>query len=128
MKMLLRWSVWMVATAGVCFAQAPAFYGKIARLTWVVRSLDKPLQGWSRLGLANVQGPAEVRFSGEYRGHSSAGGARVASGVLGGMAVDFVEPGAGDNAFNDFLARRGDGVFAIVHEAPSAEAVTSEIA
>lgn len=117
----LRCSIAFAVMLGVCSGQAPDFYKKISRITWVVKSLDRPLEGWSRVGFSNVQGAHDLSFQGEYRGKTMPGGARVASGHLGGMNIDFVQPAPGANAFNDFLARRGDGVFAIVHEASPAE-------
>lgn len=106
---------------GVCSGQAPDFYKKISHITWVVKSLDRPLQGWRQVGLSDVHEFGDLSFQGEYRGKNVTIGARVASGHLGGMTIDFVQPAPGANAFNDFLARRGDGVFSIVHEASPAE-------
>jgi len=125
---VLRCSVVFAAVAGICSGQAPDFYKKISRVTWVIKSLDRPLQGWSRLGLSDVQEFGDLAFTGEYRGKAMAGGARVATGHLGGVNVDFVQPAPGASAFADFLARRGDGVFSIVHEVGNAVELTKETA
>lgn len=123
----LRGCIALAAMLSVCAGQAPEFYKKISRVTWVVKSLDHPLQGWTRIGLTDVHEIGGLAFRGEYRGKPLRGEARVATGSLGGMIIDFVQPAAGANAFTDFLSRRGDGVFAIVHEVASAEDAAREI-
>jgi catechol 2,3-dioxygenase-like lactoylglutathione lyase family enzyme len=125
---LLRIGAVVAAMLGTCFAQLPDFYKKIGRVTWVVKSIDGPLQGWTALGLASVKDYGEFAFEGQYRGKPVTGTARGATGYLGKLAVDMFQPASGDNAFNAFLAAHGDGIFSIVHEVGSLDEMAKEVA
>jgi peroxiredoxin len=63
--------------------QLPDCYQKISRVTWVVKSIERPLEGWTALGLTNVHDFGEFTFQGQYRGQASTGTARAATGSLG---------------------------------------------
>ena len=52
----------------------------------------------------------------------------MAWGHFGALSVDMLEPQAGAAAFDAFLARHGDGIFAVVYEAPSPDAMDREVA
>ena len=113
--------------AGTCHAQLPDFYKKVNRVTWVVKNLDHAVQGWSKLGLTDVDDRGDIAFDGLYRGKTVSIDARVASGYLGDLTVDMLQPDPGDNAFNAFLARHGDGIFSIVHEVATMQEMNKEI-
>ena len=51
----------------------------------------------------------------------------MASGHLGSLAVDMLEPQGGDSAFNAFLSLHGDGIFSIVYEVPSQDEMAREV-
>jgi len=124
---LLRSSGMLVFLAGLAFAQLPDFYKKVSRVTWLVKDLDRAVQGWSKLGLSDVQEYGDIDFNEvEYRGKPASVRVRVATGFLGEVAVDMLQPVEGDNAFTAFLSKHGDGIFAIVHEAPDLEALDRE--
>jgi catechol 2,3-dioxygenase-like lactoylglutathione lyase family enzyme len=125
---LLRTLAVFAAMAGACAAQLPDFYKKVGRVTWVVKNIDGPLQGWKALGLTDVQEFGDVTFEGQYRGKEGAGTVRAATGNLGGLAVDLLQPAPGDNAFNAFLAAHGDGILSIVHEVRSVDEMEKEVA
>ena len=127
MRMLRTLAVF-TAMAGVCAAQLPDFYKKVARVTWVVKSIDAPLQGWTALGLTDVRDAGEVPFVGQYRGKAGSSTVHAATGNLGGLAVDMLQPPPGDNAFSAFLAEHGDGIFSIVHQVGSLEEMEKEVA
>jgi catechol 2,3-dioxygenase-like lactoylglutathione lyase family enzyme len=110
----------------VCQAQTPDFYKRIGCVTWVVKSLDGPLDGWTRLGLSNVQRFDLLAYRGKYHNQTIRGTLRMATGQLGALTVDMVQPPATSEAFTSFLARHGDGVFSIVHEVTNAEAMVKE--
>jgi methylmalonyl-CoA/ethylmalonyl-CoA epimerase len=124
---LLRVFIVCVFMVGTCLAQLPAFYKRVNRVTWLVKSLDHPLQGWERIGLSDVRVHEDLALEGLYRGKPGSVKARVATGSLGSLTVDMLQPVDGDNAFNDFLARHGDGIFSIVHEVATMEDMTKEI-
>ena len=113
--------------AGTCLAQLPEFYKRVNRVTWLVKALDHPLQGWAQLGLSDIREPGDLTLEGQYRGKAVSIKARGARGSLGNLTVDMLQPEEGDNAFTEFLARHGDGIFSIVHEVATIEDMTKEI-
>ena len=112
-----------------CFAQLPEFYKRVNRVIWLVKSLDHPVEGWAQLGLSDVRKHDSVAFEGQYRGKAVSIKARRATGGLGNLTVDMLQPieGGGENAFTEFLGHHGDGVFSIVHEVATMEDMTKEI-
>jgi len=115
------------AVAGTCLAEMPDFYKRVSRVTWLVKNMDRPLEGWSTLGLSDVHELGEITFDAKYRGKPVSIAARAIRGSLGNLTVDMLQPEAGDNAFTAFLARHGDGIFSIVHEVATTEEMTKEI-
>jgi hypothetical protein len=113
--------------AGTCLAQLPEFYKRLNRVTWLGKALDHPLQGWARFGLSDIREHGDRTFQGQYRGKAVSIKARSATGSLGDLTVDMLQPGEGDNAFTEFLARHGDGIFSLVHEVATVEDMTKEI-
>ena len=125
----LRCLVGCAVMAGSCFAQLPEFYKRVNRVIWVVKSLDHPVEGWAQLGLSDIRKHDSLTFEGQYRGKAVSIRARGATGSLGNLTVEMLEPteGAGENGFTEFLGRHGDGIFSIVHEVPTMEDMTKEI-
>src|ERR1700719_2370854 len=113
--------------ARACLAQLPEFYKRVNRVTWLVKALDPPLQGWAQFGLSGIHKDDDLTFEGQYRGKAVSIKARGATGSLGDLTVDMLQPGQGDNAFMQFLGRHGDGIFSIVHEVATIEDMTKEI-
>lgn len=124
---LLRYLVVCAALAGPCLAEMPEFYKKVNRVTWLVKSMDRPLEGWKTLGLSDIHERGEMTFASQYRGQAGTIRARVVTGSLGNLTVDMVQPAEGDNAFTAYLARHGDGIFSIVHEVATMDAMTKEV-
>jgi len=112
---------------GACLGQLPDFYKKVNRVTWLVKNLDQTLDGWAKLGLSDIQRHGDLIVDGQYRGKPVTIKARFATGSLGNLTVDMLQPAEGDNAFTEFLARHGDGIFSIVHEVVSMEEMTKEV-
>jgi hypothetical protein len=123
----LRWLVVCAVIAGTCFAQLPEFYKRVNRVTWLVKALDHPLQGWAQLGLSDIRELGDLTFEGQYSGKAVSIKAKGATGSLGNLTVDMLQPEKGDNAFTEFLAHHGDGIFSIVHEVATIEDMTKEI-
>jgi hypothetical protein len=109
-------------------ARLPDMYKAVYSLTWVVRDAGRAVEGWKKLGFEDIRIVGEVTFANvNYRGKPVSCTAQVAEGHLGDVAVQWIQPFQGDNAYTDFLARHGDGVFSLVHRAPSREALQTEI-
>ena len=125
-KRLLQYCTVSALMMSLCQAQTPDFYKRIGRVIWVVKSLDRPLEGWTHLGLSTVRRFDPLAYRGKYRNETISGTLRMATGQLGALTVDMVQPPTTIEAFTSFLARRGDGVFSIVHEVTSAETMAKE--
>jgi len=125
--MLLRCLVVCAAMASTSLAEMPDFYKKVNRVIWLVKNMDRPLEGWRTLGLSGIHENGEITFHAQYRGRAVSIGARVVTGSLGNLTVEMIQPDKGENAFTAFLTRHGDGIFSIVHEVASVEEMTKEI-
>ena len=125
-KYRVRWVaalLTLACTAATGWAQLPAFYKDISGAVWVVKDLSKSLTGWRSVGLEQASDHGRIVLDA-----ASQRGARFASGRLGRFAVELLQPDPGDAAFDRFLQRHGDGVFAVVHTVPDQQALDGEIA
>jgi catechol 2,3-dioxygenase-like lactoylglutathione lyase family enzyme len=122
-----RLTALLISVASLAPGAPPDFYKRIGHVVWLVHAMDGPLQGWSRLGLADVHDFGKIAFKGEYRGRPITGHAHMAWGHLGSLAVDMLEPQGGDTAFNAFLSMHGDGIFSIVYEVASEDEMAREV-
>lgn len=112
----------MLSAAGVL----PAFYQKVDRVLWVVGSLDRPSQEWTKLGMTAVHHYSRIALEENSGGNARSSHIRLTTGHLGSLTVDFIEPGSDASPFDAFLSRHGDGIFAILHPVPDAAALTRE--
>ena len=109
-------------------AALPDMYKSVHQVTWVVRDLDRTVAGWQKLGFGDIRVVGDVTLADvRYRGKPATGIARVAEGHLGDVAVQWIQPLQGTNAYSEFLARHDTGMFSLVHRAPSREAFQAEI-
>jgi hypothetical protein len=125
---LLVYLVTLLALAGSGFAELPSFYNTVNRVTWVVQNIDHAKPAWIALGLADVQEYPNIKLIGKYRGRPVTIWAWEITGHLGNLTVDMIQPAEGQqNALTDFLNKHGDGIFSIVHEVATQEALKKEI-
>jgi methylmalonyl-CoA/ethylmalonyl-CoA epimerase len=120
-----------VLAGGVWQAQPatlPAVYQSVHSLVWVVRDVDAAVAGWHKLGFTDIRVVGNVTLDVRYRGQPATSIAKVAEGHLGDVAVQWIQPVRGVNAYSDFLARHGTGMFSLVHRTSSREALQAEIA
>jgi catechol 2,3-dioxygenase-like lactoylglutathione lyase family enzyme len=110
-------------------APLPEMYKSVHSLTWVVSDVDNVVAGWTKLGFTDVRIVGERTLTDvQYRGKPATCRAKVAEGYLGDVWVQWIQPRDGCAAYGEFLDRHGDGVFSLVHRAPSREAIQAEIA
>jgi hypothetical protein len=121
---LLTTALLLLGTAAQ--AQLPDFYHRVYRVTWLVKSLDRASKGWAEFGLSNIH-VQNLAFEGEYRGKPVSIHARSITGSIGNFTIDMLQPTGAANAFSEFLAHHGDGIFSIVHEVSSMEEMSKEI-
>ncbi len=97
-------------------------------MIWVVGDLDQTIREWQKLGISSVHERGTIQFAeANYRGSPVQVRIRAASTRLGNVTIDWYQPLEGNNAFTDFLARHGSGVFSLVHRVSSNEALNQEI-
>jgi methylmalonyl-CoA/ethylmalonyl-CoA epimerase len=105
----------------------PDIYKSVYVVVWVTQDLDKTVAGWRRLGFTDVRNVGTRTLDVSYHGKPATCVAKVAEGHLGDVAVQWVQPLQGTNAYSDFLARHGTGMFSLVHRASSPAALQAEI-
>jgi len=116
-----------ISLASLVPGAPPDLYKRIGHVVWLVRAIDRPLRAWSSLGLSDLHDFGTVALQGEYRGQPITGHAHMASGHLGNLAVDMLEPRDGGSALNAFLSKHGDGIFSIVYEVSSQDEMAREV-
>jgi Glyoxalase/Bleomycin resistance protein/Dioxygenase superfamily len=125
---LLGYLVVVHALAVGGFAELPGFYKTVNRVTWVVQNIDHAKPAWIALGLADVHEYPDIKLIGKYRGRPVTIWAWEITGHLGNLTVDMIQLAEGQrNALTDFLDKHGDGIFSIVHEVATQEALEKEI-
>ena len=117
-----------LALSSVAFAQLPEFYKKVDRITWVVENVDQVAAGWKGVGFDQVQ-PAQTVILDHtvFRGRQTRSTVKVAAGRIGQVQIRWIQPIDGKNAYSEFLARHGSGIFSLVHRVPSKESLEAEI-
>lgn len=113
---------------GTCFAQSPEYYQSINRVTWLSENVEGILPTWAALGMTDIHRPAKVKGVETDHGKSTTIGSWQSTGRLGNLTINFLQPAEGQsNSYNDFLKKHKDGIFSVVHEVPSKEAMDKEI-
>jgi methylmalonyl-CoA/ethylmalonyl-CoA epimerase len=123
-----RLAALLISVASLAPGAPPDLYNRIGHVVWLVRTMDGPLHGWSKLGLSDVHDFGVIAFKGEYHDRPVVGRAHLAWGHLGSLSVDMLAPQGGDSALNTFLSIHGDGIFSIVYEVPTQGQMDKEIA
>ena len=127
MKLLRRVAL-MCFLLGTCYAQLPDYYQSINRVTWLSENIDGILPAWTALGMTDIKKPAKIKGVGTDHGKPTNIETWQATGSLGNLTVNFLQPEkSGSNAYNDFLKKHKDGIFSVVHEVPSKEAMDKEV-
>jgi glyoxalase/bleomycin resistance protein/dioxygenase superfamily protein len=125
---LLRCLAVMYVLLGTCHAQLPEYYKTINRVTWLSQNIDAILPTWIALGMTDIHKYANIEAVGTDRGKPVTIYTRQVTGRLGNLTVDFLQPAEGQlNSYNDFLEKHRDGIFSVVHEVSSKEAMDKEI-
>jgi catechol 2,3-dioxygenase-like lactoylglutathione lyase family enzyme len=126
---LLRCLAVMCFLVGTCHAaQLPEYYQSINRVTWLSQNIDAILTMWIALGMTDIQRYPNVKAVGTDHGKPEAIYTSQVTGRLGNLTVNFLQPAEGQsNSYNDFLEKHKDGIFSLVHEVPTREAMDKEI-
>jgi hypothetical protein len=118
----------LLATAGAQPpAQLPQFYTHVSRITWVVKDIRRPRDGWKSLGLEDFHDYGDVQLKGTHLGKAQTIHAKEISGRIGNLAIDMVQPTEGPNVFTEFLKVHGDGIFAMVYQVSSRDEIAKEV-
>jgi catechol 2,3-dioxygenase-like lactoylglutathione lyase family enzyme len=125
---LIQYFAIILSLLGTCSAEMPGYYKTVNRVTWLVQDIDKVRPAWVALGLSDIQEYPNITLAGQYHGKPTTIYAWEITGHLGNLMVEMIQPAEGQlNAFNDFLAKHGDGIFSIVHEVSSKKEMEKEI-
>jgi hypothetical protein len=93
-------------------AEIPDFYKRVDRLIWVVEDIDQTLVNLRKIGFTDFVDLGSGSMGDTlFRGKPATGDYRVISGRFGNVAVHWVQPYDGENAFAEFLKTHGSGVF-----------------
>lgn len=112
----------------MCVAELPNLYKHVDRVIWLVQNIDKIKPAWVAIGLSDVKEYSNIEFTGEYHGKPTTIYTWEITGRLGNLNIEMIQPAEGQlNAFNDFLSKHGDGIFAIVHEVSTQKEMKDEI-
>src|SRR5580704_8056283 len=112
----------------MCHAQLPEYYQSINRVTWLSQNIDAILPGWIALGMTDIHKYPNIKAVGIDHGKPATIDTLQVSGRLGNLTVNFLQPTGGQsNSYNDFLEKHKDGIFSVVHEVPTKEAMDKEI-
>jgi hypothetical protein len=121
-----KWATLAIVLTTAAHAELPTLYREVDRLIWIVRDLDRTLAAWKPTGLVEVNDKGETEDSATYRGEPATASYRWARGSIGGVPVIWAQPLSGSSAFIDFAKQHGEGVAAILHRAPTREAMSLE--
>ncbi len=126
---LLRCLALMCFLPGACHgAQLPDYYQTINRVTWLSPNIDAILPAWTALGMTDIHKYGNSKGVGTDRGKPATIDIKQVTGCLGNLTVNFLQPAAGQsNSYNAFLQQHKDGIFSVVHEVPTKEAMDKEI-
>jgi hypothetical protein len=113
---------------GTCHAQLPEYYQTINRVTWLSQNIDAILPTWIALGMTDIHKYANIKAVGTDHGKPATIYTWQVTGRLGNLTVNFLQPAEGQlNTYNLFLEKHKDGIFSVVHEVPTREAMDKEI-
>ena len=125
---LLRCLALLSVLPVTCHAQLPEYYRTINRVTWLSPNIDAILPTWIALGMTDVHTYEHIQAVGTDHGKPASIDTRQATGRLGNLTVQFLQPVKGQkSSYSDFLQRHKDGIFSVVHEVPTQEAMDKEI-
>ena len=89
---LLRGLALMCFLLGTCYAQLPEYYQTINRITWLSENVEGILPTWTALGMTDIHESAKIKAVGTDHGKPTTINTRQATGRLGNLTVNFLEP------------------------------------
>jgi hypothetical protein len=107
-------------------AQLPDLYRSVDRVTWVVDNIDRVALGWEKVGLIRIETRSDAELPVTFRSKPAKARVRMASGFLGDVRVDWIQPMDGDNAFTEYQKKHRSGIFSLVHRIATPEALAKE--
>jgi hypothetical protein len=108
------------------YAQLPDLYRSVDRVTWIVDSIDRTVLGWEKVGLIRIDQRSDAELPVTFRGKETKAKVRMASGFLGDVRVQWIQPMEGSNAFTEYQKKHRSGIFSLVHRVATAEALEKE--
>jgi len=109
--------LWTALPGPASSTELPDFYKTADRVFWVVDDIDRTVAGWQKLGILQIESKPETRH-----------GVRSIVVRLGNITVEFIQPLDDTSVFSRYRKQHGQGVMALVHSPPTAEAIEQEVA
>lgn len=108
--------------------QPQPFYKEVDLIIWIVSDVQKVADGWESVGFSSITDHGQIAAQDlKYKGNLNDSEIHLASALLGGAQILWIQPVNGNNAFSRFLKKNGDGVFSLVHSVPSQANLNMEI-
>jgi Glyoxalase/Bleomycin resistance protein/Dioxygenase superfamily len=116
-----RLGIFLLAAAPLA-AQVPEVYRSVDRVTWIVDNIDRVALGWEKVGFMQIEMRQDIELPVTFRGQPTKAKVRMASGHLGDLRVDWIQPLGGVNAFTEYQKKHRSGIFSLIHHVPDLEA------
>ena len=104
-----------------------SIYGHVARVGWVVKDLDRVLDYWESLGLRNIRSRVEKFSDVTYKGRKTHLSLKMASGEIGDVQVEWIQPIDGSSLYDEFLRKHADGVLSLGYAVASPAQFSEQI-
>jgi methylmalonyl-CoA/ethylmalonyl-CoA epimerase len=105
-----------------------SIYGHVVQIGWVVKDLDRVVSYWEKLGLRNINRTGLQEFpDNTYRGKRTPLNLKMAFGKIGDVRIEWIEPVTGNSAFNEFLRKHGNGVYALAYRVANPSQLEEQI-
>jgi catechol 2,3-dioxygenase-like lactoylglutathione lyase family enzyme len=105
-----------------------SIYGHVGVVVWVVKDLDPVLDYYQKLGLKGIERTNVTDRPGLiYRGKPAPTTAKSASGHIGGVSLEWIQPVTGTNLYSEFLAQHGDGIMALGYAVKSEQELEQQV-
>ena len=97
-----------------------SLFKHVVHLGWVVKDVERVVTYWEKLGLRGIRRAGTEAFPDlRWRGRPAPARLKRAFVGIGDLTIHWIQPIAGENAYTEFLKRRGDGIHHLAYAMPS---------
>lgn len=106
-------TIFLVFYAIFSHSQAPSFYNNVDHVIWVVQDLAKVKAGWEQVGFNEIKDYGKITVQSSLASGSTK--ALMATAILGGLHVIWLQPLKQNGPLAKFIQQYGDGIYCLVH-------------